>query len=114
MPKHEQVEISLCGQTAEVDEGIAQDILTLWHNGFRTVYSCQGEDDGTGCRYITCEGKLQWGRIDHAAELLGWVDHAVVNQLLGRKGWYTSFYRRSIERPVELTNLDAIYLFPRK
>jgi hypothetical protein len=52
---HEQVHIEHEGQSADVDQGVARVVLSLWRRGFNTVSSCEEITPGFG--YIAFESE---------------------------------------------------------
>lgn len=107
---HPQHVFTAFGNTATLDDGIAMDVLKLWERGYATENSCQGEDDGTGCRYIMI---LDW--LDEEVALgiayrLGWVDHIVWPAEMK----CTCFYRGSIERHVVLNGVHRVVIMRRE
>lgn len=63
---HRQVRISDGERTADVDQGLADVLLALWHAGLRTEWSCQGRDDEPG--YIVFESAQDAARFDSLVE----------------------------------------------
>ena len=82
--EHREVPVAAGGFKADVDEGIAPDVLLLWQHGLETVFSCQAMlHFGRAGQWWRDLGRMIGIRfasdLDQAASLLPWVTYGTRN-----------------------------------